>query len=125
MDCSTISTESWAAIRGACELGGVGFLAAPASGNAKVVASGGLSIAASGPSRSTNASRHHYFCARIRSVRGAATRRADATRGGHRTLGQASVGSSRVLEDFAILFDLQAENSGLVLKPENDGLGGD
>lgn len=41
---------------------------------------------------------------------------------------QASVSSGRVDEDFAILLDLQAQNSGLSLKPENvpvdDGLGG-
>lgn len=41
---------------------------------------------------------------------------------------QASVSSGRVTEDFAILLDLQAENSGITLKPENvlvdDGLGG-
>jgi 3-hydroxyisobutyrate dehydrogenase len=40
---------------------------------------------------------------------------------------QASVSSGRVDEDFAILLDLQAQNSGLSLKPENvpvdDGLG--
>ena len=40
---------------------------------------------------------------------------------------QASVGSGRVDEDFAILLDLQAAASGLELKPENvpvdDGLG--
>ncbi|WP_327100158.1 hypothetical protein OIE68_16140 [Nocardia vinacea] len=39
------------------------------------------------------------------------------------------VGSGRVQENFAILLDLQAENSALELKPENvavdDGLGGD
>jgi 3-hydroxyisobutyrate dehydrogenase len=41
---------------------------------------------------------------------------------------QASVSSGRVEEDFAILLDLQAHNSGIELKPENvvvdDGLGG-
>ncbi len=41
---------------------------------------------------------------------------------------QASVSSGRVEEDFAVLLDLQARNSGLELKPENvtvdDGLGG-
>ena len=40
---------------------------------------------------------------------------------------QASVGSGRVDEDFAILLDLQAAASGIELKPENvevdDGLG--
>jgi 3-hydroxyisobutyrate dehydrogenase-like beta-hydroxyacid dehydrogenase len=42
---------------------------------------------------------------------------------------QASVSSGRVDEDFAILLDLQAQSSGLSLKPENvpvdDGLGGE
>ena len=41
---------------------------------------------------------------------------------------QASVSSGRVEEDFAILLELQAHNSGITLKPENvpvdDGLGG-
>ena len=41
---------------------------------------------------------------------------------------QASVSSGRVEEDFAILLDLQARNSGLTLTPENvevdDGLSG-
>ena len=41
---------------------------------------------------------------------------------------QASVSSGRVEEDFAVLLDLQAHNSGIELKPENvdvdDGLGG-
>jgi ribosome biogenesis SPOUT family RNA methylase Rps3 len=39
---------------------------------------------------------------------------------------QASVSSGRVEEDFAILLDLQAHNSGIALEPENvtvdDGL---
>jgi len=41
---------------------------------------------------------------------------------------QASVSSGRIEEDFAVLLDLQAHNSGIELKPENvevdDGLGG-
>ncbi|MDP3967406.1 MAG: NAD-binding protein, partial [Nocardioides sp.] len=41
---------------------------------------------------------------------------------------QASVSSGRVTEDFSILLDLQAQSSGIVLKPENvpvdDGLSG-
>ena len=40
---------------------------------------------------------------------------------------QASVSSGRVDEDFAVLLDLQAHNSGITLEPENvpvdDGLG--
>jgi len=49
VDCSTVSTESSELIRAACAERGVQFLAAPVSGNAKVVAAGKLSIAVSGP----------------------------------------------------------------------------
>jgi 3-hydroxyisobutyrate dehydrogenase len=49
IDCSTVSTESSEAIREACVSHGVDFLAAPVSGNGKVVASGGLSLVVSGP----------------------------------------------------------------------------
>ena len=50
VDCSTVSIESSARIRASCEERGVEFLCAPVSGNGKVVKSGGLTIAASGPS---------------------------------------------------------------------------
>ncbi len=49
IDCSTVSTESSEAMREACRSRGVSFLAAPVSGNGKVVASGGLSLVVSGP----------------------------------------------------------------------------
>ena len=49
VDCSTVSTESSAAMREACTERGVDFLAAPVSGNGKVVRSGGLSLVVSGP----------------------------------------------------------------------------
>jgi 3-hydroxyisobutyrate dehydrogenase len=49
VDCSTVSTESSAAIRAACAERGVAFLAAPVSGNGKVVTSGGLTLVVSGP----------------------------------------------------------------------------
>ena len=49
VDCSTVSTDSSAAIRQACHQRGVEFLAAPVSGNAKVIKAGGLTIAVSGP----------------------------------------------------------------------------
>ncbi|WP_433363302.1 NAD(P)-dependent oxidoreductase [Actinoplanes sp. CA-142083] len=49
IDCSTISPESSALVRSACLALGVDFLAAPVSGNGKVVKSGNLSIAVSGP----------------------------------------------------------------------------
>lgn len=49
VDCSTVSTESSEAIREACVKRGVDFLAAPVSGNGRVVASGGLSLVVSGP----------------------------------------------------------------------------
>ncbi|GAA3507921.1 3-hydroxyisobutyrate dehydrogenase-like beta-hydroxyacid dehydrogenase [Streptosporangium album] len=49
VDCSTVSPESSETMRDLCERHHVGFLAAPVSGNAKVVESGGLSLVASGP----------------------------------------------------------------------------
>jgi 3-hydroxyisobutyrate dehydrogenase-like beta-hydroxyacid dehydrogenase len=49
VDCSTVSTESSERIRQACAERGVEFLAAPVSGNAKVVRAGGLSLVVSGP----------------------------------------------------------------------------
>jgi 3-hydroxyisobutyrate dehydrogenase len=51
VDCSTVSTETSAAMREACEERGVGFLAAPVSGNGKVVRAGQLSLVVSGPQR--------------------------------------------------------------------------
>jgi 3-hydroxyisobutyrate dehydrogenase len=49
VDCSTVSTESSALVRAECLARGVDFLAAPVSGNGKVVEAGKLSIAVSGP----------------------------------------------------------------------------
>jgi 3-hydroxyisobutyrate dehydrogenase-like beta-hydroxyacid dehydrogenase len=49
VDCSTVSTESSALVRAECLARGVDFLAAPVSGNGKVVKAGKLSIAVSGP----------------------------------------------------------------------------
>src|SRR4051812_24987457 len=49
VDCSTVSTESSERIRAEALLRGVEFLAAPVSGNGKVVRSGGLTLAVSGP----------------------------------------------------------------------------
>src|SRR3712207_4617917 len=49
VDCSTVSAESSAQMREACQERGVAFLAAPVSGNGKVVRSGGLSLVVSGP----------------------------------------------------------------------------
>jgi 3-hydroxyisobutyrate dehydrogenase-like beta-hydroxyacid dehydrogenase len=49
VDCSTVSTESSEAMRAACAERGVDFLAAPVSGNGKVVRAGGLSLVVSGP----------------------------------------------------------------------------
>ncbi len=49
VDCSTVSTESSEAMREACTTRGVDFLAAPVSGNGKVVRAGGLSLVVSGP----------------------------------------------------------------------------
>lgn len=49
VDCSTVSSESSEAMRAACRERGVAFLAAPVSGNGKVVRSGRLSLVVSGP----------------------------------------------------------------------------
>jgi 3-hydroxyisobutyrate dehydrogenase-like beta-hydroxyacid dehydrogenase len=49
VDCSTVSTESSAGMREACAEHGVDFLAAPVSGNGRVVRAGGLSLVVSGP----------------------------------------------------------------------------
>jgi 3-hydroxyisobutyrate dehydrogenase-like beta-hydroxyacid dehydrogenase len=48
VDCSTVSSESSAAMRLACAERGAEFLAAPVSGNAKAVAAGKLSLVVSG-----------------------------------------------------------------------------
>jgi len=48
VDCSTVSTETSAAVRAAALARGTQFLAAPVSGNPKVVKSGGLTMAVSG-----------------------------------------------------------------------------
>jgi 3-hydroxyisobutyrate dehydrogenase-like beta-hydroxyacid dehydrogenase len=49
VDSSTVSTEASARIRATVEARGAQFLAAPVSGNPKVVAAGKLTVAASGP----------------------------------------------------------------------------
>jgi 3-hydroxyisobutyrate dehydrogenase len=49
IDSSTVSTESSARIRATVEACGAQFLAAPVSGNPKVIAVGKLTVAASGP----------------------------------------------------------------------------
>jgi len=49
IDCSSVSEEASAKVRGEAERFGTAMLAAPVSGNAKVVASGTLTIVASGP----------------------------------------------------------------------------
>jgi 3-hydroxyisobutyrate dehydrogenase len=48
VDCSTVSTETSATARAACAARGAQFLAAPVSGNPKVVSSGQLTLAVSG-----------------------------------------------------------------------------
>jgi len=52
VDCSTVSDSASARVRAAAEAAGVGFLAAPVSGNPHVVAAGGACIVASGPAES-------------------------------------------------------------------------
>lgn len=49
VDCSTVSAAASAGVRAAADAAGVGFLAAPVSGNPHVVAEGGACIVASGP----------------------------------------------------------------------------
>ncbi|HEY3685191.1 MAG TPA: NAD(P)-dependent oxidoreductase [Streptosporangiaceae bacterium] len=49
VDCSTVSTDTAAAMRAAAGARGTEFLAAPVSGNGRVAAAGYLSIVASGP----------------------------------------------------------------------------
>lgn len=49
VDCSTVSEAASAAVREVAAARGTAFLAAPVSGNAKVVAAGQLSIVVSGP----------------------------------------------------------------------------
>ena len=48
VDCSTVSSETSAAVREACAAHDIDFLAAPVSGNPKVVAAGQLTMAVSG-----------------------------------------------------------------------------
>jgi 3-hydroxyisobutyrate dehydrogenase len=48
VDCSTVSSETSSSVRAACAERGTAFLAAPVSGNPKVVASGNLTLAVSG-----------------------------------------------------------------------------
>ncbi|MGH3733130.1 MAG: NAD(P)-dependent oxidoreductase [Acidimicrobiales bacterium] len=48
VDCSTVSTTASSSVRQACGNRGTDFLAAPVSGNPKVVAAGKLTLAASG-----------------------------------------------------------------------------
>ena len=49
VDCSSVSTEASAAVRKQAAARGMAMLAAPVSGNAKVVKAGQLSVVASGP----------------------------------------------------------------------------
>ncbi len=134
VDCSTVSTESSERIRQACVERGVQFLAAPVSGNAKVVKAGGLSLVVSGPEDPFHKVEHLLRFTPI-------LLRKDFDLGlaaAHELnvpmpvaaltaqLVQQTVSSGRVTEDFAILLDQQAAASGLSLKPEDtpvdDGL---
>jgi 3-hydroxyisobutyrate dehydrogenase len=215
VDCSTVSMQSSAAVRAACTVRGVEFLAAPVSGNGKVVKAGGLSLVVSGPEETYRRVAHllaHLGKGATYVGEGDVARLAKichnlmlgvvtqclseitvlAEKGGmpraafleflnNSVMGsvftrykspalvnldftptftpillrkdfdlgfeaahdldvpmpvaaataaavQASVSSGRVEEDFAILLELQAQNSGIELKPENvpvdDGLGG-
>ena len=215
VDCSTVSTQASADMRAACAERGVAFLAAPVSGNGKVVKAGGLSLVVSGPEETYekvapllahlgkgatyvgegDVARLAKICHNL--MLGVVTQCLSeitvlAEKGGmpraafleflnNSVMGsvftrykspafvnldftptftpillrkdfdlgfeaaheldvpmpvaaataaavQASVSSGRLEEDFSILLDLQAHNSGITLKPENvpvdDGLGG-
>jgi 3-hydroxyisobutyrate dehydrogenase len=215
VDCSTVSTDSSAAMRAACTERGVAFLASPVSGNGKVVTAGGLSLVVSGPEETYDRVAHlleHLGKGATYVGEGDVARLAKichnlmlgvvtqclaeitvlAEKGGmpraafleflnNSVMGsvftrykspafvnldftptftpillrkdfdlgfeaahdldvpmpvaaataaavQASVSSGRIEEDFAVLLELQAQNSGITLKPENvpvdDGLGG-
>jgi 3-hydroxyisobutyrate dehydrogenase-like beta-hydroxyacid dehydrogenase len=60
VDCSTVSTETSASVREACAARGAAFLAAPVSGNPKVVAAGQLTLAVSGTREAFDVV-HPYF----------------------------------------------------------------
>jgi 3-hydroxyisobutyrate dehydrogenase-like beta-hydroxyacid dehydrogenase len=57
VDCSTVSADASAAVRAAMARAGGAMLAAPVSGNAKVVKAGRLSIVASGPAGANDLAR--------------------------------------------------------------------
>jgi 3-hydroxyisobutyrate dehydrogenase-like beta-hydroxyacid dehydrogenase len=57
VDSSTVSTEVSARVRAVVEGAGAAFLAAPVSGNPEVIASGKLTVAASGPREAFEAAR--------------------------------------------------------------------
>ena len=60
IDCTSVSEEASATVRAAAEERGVGFLAAPVSGNAKVVKSGKLSFVVSGPKATFDAALPYF-----------------------------------------------------------------
>ena len=60
VDCSTVSSEVSALVRLACAERGASFLAAPVSGNPKVVAAGQLTLAVSGTREAFDVV-HPYF----------------------------------------------------------------
>ncbi len=60
VDCSTVSSETSAIVRAACSQRGADFLAAPVSGNPKVVAAGKLTLAVSGPREAFDAVRPYF-----------------------------------------------------------------
>jgi 3-hydroxyisobutyrate dehydrogenase len=57
VDSSTVSPQASAAVRAACARHGTDFLAAPVSGNPKVIAAGMLTVAVSGPRGAFDAAR--------------------------------------------------------------------
>lgn len=60
VDCSTVSSETSAGVREKCAARGAAFLAAPVSGNPKVVSSGKLTLAVSGTTEAFEVVRPYF-----------------------------------------------------------------
>jgi hypothetical protein len=93
VDCSTVSAAASALVRASADAAGVGFLAAPVSGNPQVVADGGACIVASGPAPMPVAAMVHQLI-------------------------QSAIGIGLRDADFLSLYDQQARGAGLVLESE-------
>lgn len=110
---------------------GVAFLAAPVSGNGKVVRARGLTPVVSGLEETYHRVAHlldHLGKGSTYVGDGDVSRPAKICHAAATAATvRAAVSSGRIEEDFAILLELQAASSGITLKPENvvvdDGLG--